>query len=137
MAAKNLIRILAACGLLALSACAGVDPAPQGPGRVLLTHDELKALLSTTRTVRIVAQGAKITGVYGRDGAASLDWGTGGARGTWRIEGNKFCTKYPGIRRGYETCYVFEKTGENSYSLFFADGGPEDGKLNGTWAVEK
>jgi hypothetical protein len=55
--------------------------------------------------------------------------------GGW--QDNKFCSKYPGIRRGYETCYVFQKTGENSYSLFYADGGPEDGKLSGTWAVEK
>jgi len=137
MADKNPIRILAACGLLALSGCAGVDTAPQEPTRVLLTHDELKALLSTTRTVRIVTQGAKVIGVYGQDGTASVEWGTGSARGTWRLADNKFCSKYPGIRRGYETCYVFQKTGENRYSLFYADGGPEDGKLSGTWAVEK
>ena len=131
-------RAVLACSAVALIlGCAANGTTSQEPSVVYLTHDELKALLSTTRTVRIATQGAKVIGIYSRDGAARVDWGSGGATGTWRVQGNKFCSKYPGVRRGYETCYVLQKTGENRYTLFYADGSPEDGKVSGTWWVEK
>src|SRR5215470_7053182 len=91
--------------------CAAGGTTPPEPSVVHLTHDELKALLAATRTVRIATQGAKVIGIYSPDGVARVDWGSGGATGTWRLQGNKFCSKYPGVRRGYETCYLLEKTG--------------------------
>ena len=102
-----------------------------------MTPDELKVLISTAKSIRIATQGAKVNAIYSRDGVARVEWGTGGATGTWRLDGNKFCSKYPGIRRGYETCYVFQKTGENTYNQFYADGGPDDGRLIGNWVVER
>ncbi len=99
-----------------------------------LAHEELKALLSSTRTVAFTAgTSARGTGIYSPDGIARLDGGTWSAKGTWRIDGNRFCTTYPGIRRGYETCSNLQKTGENRYNLYFST----DGTKNGTWAIEK
>lgn len=104
----------------------------QEPRPNLLTHEELKALLSKTIVVQFTRGSARGTGVYAQDGTARLDGGTWSARGTWRIDGNKYCTKYAGIRRGYESCYTVQKTGSNTYTLYdIEDGNP------GTWVVEK
>ena len=137
MDARNLLRALAACGALTFSGCAIAQASAPDQGRTLLTPAELKALISTAKSIRISTQGAKVNAVYSQDGVARVEWGTGGASGTWRLDGNRFCSKYPGIRRGYETCYVFQKTGENTYNQFYADGGPDDGRLIGLWVVEK
>ena len=103
----------------------------QEPGTKLLTHEELKQLLSKTTVLQFATGGAKGTGVLAHDGTARLDGGSWQARGTWRIDGNKYCSKYPGIRRGYETCYVIEKTGGNTYKLYSTEGDI------GTWVVEQ
>jgi hypothetical protein len=115
-------------GLLAAGAALAQESRP-----TFLTHEELKALLSGTRIVQFNTGRSRGTGIYAQDGTAQVDWGTGGAKGTWRIDGDKFCTTYPGLRRGYETCNNLQKTGERSYTLFFTS----DGSLNGTWQIEK
>jgi len=104
----------------------------QEPRPTFLSHEELKQLLSGTTTVRFVSGREKGTGIYTQDGTARLDGGVWQAKGTWRINADKFCTKYPGIRRGYETCYTFRRTGENTYTLYDAESG-----MTGTWVVEK
>src|SRR5688572_27047773 len=112
--------------LIFVGALLGVAWSQPG-GAKFLTHEELKTLLSGTTIVQFNAGRSRGTGIYAQDGTARLDWGTGGAKGTWRIDGDKFCTTYPGIRRGYETCNNLQKTGEKSYTLFFTS----DGTLNG------
>jgi hypothetical protein len=97
-----------------------------------LTHEELRQLLSGTTTVQFVSGNAKGTGIYTQDRTARLDGGSWQAKGSWRIDGNKFCTKYPGIRRGYETCYSLQRTGENAYTLHDGESG-----MSSTWLVEK
>jgi hypothetical protein len=131
MGAKRFLQFLAGAGLLALAACVA-DRQVQAPAGDFLSHEQLSALLSKTRTVRIATGRLNVIGIYAQDGTAQVDWGTGGAKGTWRIYDNRFCTRYPGIRQGFETCYFFRQTGENTYTQFFVDG-----NVSSTWVVEK
>ena len=88
--------------------------------------------MSNTTIVHFVRGKARGTGVLAQDGTARLDGGSWSAKGTWRIDDNKYCSKYAGIRRGYETCYTVQKTGDNAYALHDT----EDGTI-GTWIVER
>jgi hypothetical protein len=63
-----------------------------------------------------------VTGTYTQDGVAKIDWGRGADEGSWRIIGGKFCTKYPKVRNGVETCFTVYKTGENEYKSILPDG---------------
>src|SRR5262245_9038749 len=116
---------------IALLGCAGQT---QEQPRVFLTEEQLRALLAQETTVRFEAGGnAKGVGIYFQDGRARLNWdGGGGAPGSWRIQGDKFCTLFPTLRGGREYCSNLQKTGEKTYTLFLADG-----SLNGTWEVQR
>lgn len=122
--------------LLMLSSCATTERPLQEPSLTFLTHNELKTLMSGTRTVSWTSSGLTGTagltgtGIYTQDGTALLRWDRGSAEGTWRINGDRFCTTYPKIRRGYETCHSLHKTGENEYKLFLPDG-----SFSGTWRL--
>lgn len=130
MVARN-VQLLFGTGLLLLAGCVA-DRNVKAPEGDFLSHEQLTALLSQAKTVRITIGTAKVNGLYTGDGTAQLDWGTGGARGTWRIFENRFCTRYPGIRQGFESCFFFRQAGENTYTLFGTDG-----RLGSTWVVEK
>lgn len=133
MVARSVLQALAALSVAIASGCGTPSTPAEEPSRTYLTHDELKALLSKTTSVRISLGRATLSGVYTPAGTATLDWGSGGAKGTWRIDANRFCTKYPGLRRGYESCYNFQKVAENTYNLFST----EDSSSSGTWLIEK
>ena len=121
---------------VAILGCAGHSWA-QKPKPDVLTNAELKALLSKGLTVRITgadrANTAARTGtaVYQQDGTARFNEGptTTTVIGAWRIDGNKFCTKYTRLGSG---CFNLQKTGEKTYKLL-----PLDGLLEGTWEVVK
>src|SRR5678816_4014816 len=87
----------------------------QEPRPNLLTHEELKALLSKTIVVQFTRGSARGTGVYAQDGTARLDGGTWSARGTWRVDGHKCCSEYAGIRRGSASGCGVQKTVSSSY----------------------
>ena len=103
----------------------------QEPRPDFLTHEELKALLAEPKAIQFATGRSKGIVVLGKDGTASVDGGTFQARGTWRIDGNRYCSKYPGIRRGYETCYTVQNTGGGTYKLYSADGDIS------SWVIEK
>jgi hypothetical protein len=103
----------------------------------VLTNAQLKALLSKGVTVKVTGAdrantaARTSTAVYQQDGTARLNEGsnTNTVIGSWKIDGNKFCTKYTSLGSG---CFNLQKTGEKSYRLI-----PLDGLLEGTWEVVK
>ena len=109
----------------------------QKPQPAVLTDAQLKALLSGGLTVRIAGADrpntATRTGtaVYQKDGTARFNEGPATTThiGSWRIEGNKFCTKYTSLGSG---CFNVQKIGDTSYKL-----SPLDGLLEATWEVVK
>jgi hypothetical protein len=109
----------------------------QKPQQTVLTNAQLKALLSNGMTARITGADrpntAARTGtaVYQKDGTVRFNEGAATTThiGSWRIEDNKFCTKYTNLGSG---CFNVQKTGESSYKLI-----PLDGLLGGTWDVVK
>src|SRR5262245_17327640 len=109
----------------------------QKPQPTVLTDAQLKALLSNGLTAKITGADrpntAARTGtvVYQKDGTARFNEGAATTThiGSWRIEGNKFCTRYTNLGSG---CFNVQKTGESSYKLI-----PLDGLLEATWEVVK
>ena len=103
----------------------------------VLTGAELKALLANGMTAKITGADrpntATRTGtaVYQKDGTVRFNEGAATTThiGSWRIEGNKFCTKYTNLGSG---CFNVQKTGPTTYKLI-----PLDGLLEGTWEVVK
>ena len=118
--------------MLVLGITFGCAGQPQPSPAAFLTEAQLKALFSKDTTLRFDAGGAiKGVGTYFLNGTARVNWGSGGALGKWRIVGDRFCTTYPNLRRGRETCNSVQKTGERTYTLFFPDG-----SLNATWEIQ-
>jgi hypothetical protein len=109
----------------------------QKPQPTVLTNAQLKALLSKGLTVKITGADrpntAARTGtaVYQQDGTVRFNEGASTTThiGSWRIDGDKFCTKYTNLGSG---CFNVQKTGETTYKLI-----PLDGLLEGTWEVGK
>jgi hypothetical protein len=109
----------------------------QKPQPTALTNAQLKALLSKGLTVRITGADrpntAARTGtaVYQQDGTVRFNEGASTTThiGSWRIEDNRFCTKYTNLGSG---CFNIQKIGETTYKLI-----PLDGLLEGTWEVVK
>jgi len=103
----------------------------------VLTNGQLKTLLGKGLTVRVTGAdrantaSRTSTAVYQQDGTARLNEGsnTNALIGSWRIEGNKFCTNYTSLGTG---CFNLQKTGDKTYKLI-----PLDGLLEGTWEVVK
>ena len=104
---------------------------------MVLTNAQLKALLSKGVTVKVTGAARAntaartSTAVYQRDGTARLNEGsnTNTVIGSWKIDGNKFCTNYTALGSG---CFNLQKTGDKTYKLI-----PLDGLLDGTWEVVK
>ena len=109
----------------------------QKPQPTVLTGAQLKTLLSNGLTVRISGADrpntAKRSGtaVYQKDGTVRFNEGAATTThiGSWRIDDNKFCTKYTNLGSG---CFNVQKTGDTTYKLI-----PLDGLLEGTWEVVK
>ena len=109
----------------------------QKPQPTVLTNAQLKSLLSNGMTAKITGADrpntAARTGtaVYQKDGTVRFNEGAATTThiGSWRIDGNKFCTKYTNLGSG---CFNVQKTGESTYKLI-----PLDGLLEGTWEVVK
>lgn len=103
----------------------------------VLTNAQLKTLLANGMTARItgVAQPKTAprsgTVVYQKDGTARFNEGAATRTyiGSWRIDGNKFCTNYTEFGKG---CFNIQKTGENTYRMI-----PLDGLLEGNWEVQQ
>ena len=109
----------------------------QKPQPTVLTNAQLKALLSNGMTAKITGADRKGTAartgtvVYQKDGTVRFNEGAATTThiGSWRIEDNKFCTKYTNLGSG---CFNVQKTGDTTYKLI-----PLDGLLEGTWEVVK
>ena len=110
----------------------------QKPAPAVLTNAQLKALLSKGMTARITGADrpntAARTGtaVYQADGTIRFNEGAATTThiGSWRIDGNKFCTRYSNTFGA--GCFNVQKTGESTYKLI-----PLDGLLEATWEVVK
>lgn len=109
--------------LIVLVGCATTEQSLQKRGLFRLTHGELEALWSRTRTTRFtISEGRGTgTGTYASDGVAKIRALGRLHEGVWKIKDGKFCTQYATLRNGDERCYTFYKTGENKYQLIRPD----------------
>jgi hypothetical protein len=127
------LTALLAVAMLGCTSHARAQPAQP----TLLTNAQLKALLSNGMTAKITGADrpntAARTGtaVYQKDGTVRFNEGAATTThiGSWRIEDNKFCTKYQRLGSG---CFNVQKIGDTRYKLI-----PLDGLLEGTWDIVK
>ena len=121
-----------AVAVLGSASCAWAQkPAP------VMTNGELKTLLSNGLTVKVTGEDRPTTAsrtgtaVYQKDGTARFNEGptTTTLIGSWKIDGNKFCTNYTSVGSG---CFNVQKTGANTYKLI-----PLDALIGATWEVAK
>jgi hypothetical protein len=63
--------------------------------------------------------------VYHADGTSTL-WmaaeGSADEPGSWRIEGNSYCTRYLNFRENSENCFTLSDIGEGRAQAYFTDG---------------
>jgi hypothetical protein len=129
-------RNLTVLTVVALLGCVGHAFA-QKPQPTVLTNAQLKTLLSNGISVRVT--GVDRTNTAPRSGTAGYQKdGTARARpgpaspeliGSWKIDGNRFCTNYTSVGSG---CFNLQKTGAKTYKLT-----PLDGLLEENWEVVK
>jgi len=130
-------RCLTTLAAVALLGCAGPALAQQKSQPNVLTNAQLKTLLSNGMSVRVTgvdrANTAPRSGtaIYQKDGTAraKLSPASPDLIGSWKIDGNKFCTNYTSVGSG---CFNVQKTGDKTYKLI-----PLDGLLEENWEVLK
>lgn len=119
-------RLLAAIALVAglgIVGCATTETSLTEKGLKPLSEAELKSLYARSRTIKWTnAQNTSGTAEYRPDGSTSVNWGTGGSQGRYRIAGDTFCTQYPDVRGGVERCVRTYRTGENEYRTYLTNG---------------
>ena len=121
---------------VAMLGCAAQPLAQEKKAKpALLTNAQLKALLGNGMTATITGRDQPKTAprsgtvVYQKDGTARFNEGAATRThiGSWKIDGNKFCTNYTEYGSG---CFNIQKTGENKYRMI-----PLDGLLESHWEV--
>jgi|SRR5882672_4373261 len=129
-------RYLTTLVTVATLGCAG-DALAQQKSQPNLTNAQLKTLLSNGISVRVTgvdrANTAPRSGTagYQKDGTARAKLGPASPEliGSWKIDGNKFCTSYTSVGSG---CFNVQKTSDKTYKLI-----PLDGLLTENWEVLK
>jgi hypothetical protein len=130
-------RYLTTLAMVASLGCAGHAFAQQKLQQNALTNAQLKTLLSNGISVRVTgvdrAGTAPRSGTagYQKDGTARAKLGPASPEvvGSWKIDGNKFCTNYTSAGSG---CFNLQKTGDKTYKLI-----PLDGSLEENWEILK
>jgi hypothetical protein len=114
---------LAAVVLIVATGCGVTQKSLQEKGLKPLTQKELEDRYARPVKSRWVnAQNQSGTAEATPDGTARLAWQGGGATGKWRIVNGKYCTTYPQLRGGNETCFAVYRTGPKEHVTFGADG---------------
>lgn len=130
-------RNLTALVAVATLGCTGHAFAQQKSQPNVLTNAQLTTMLSNGISVRVT--GVDRANTAPRSGTAGYQKdGTARARpspaapeliGSWKIDGNKFCTNYTSVGSG---CFNVQKTSDKTYKLI-----PLDGLLEENWEVLK
>ena len=109
--------------IVGAAGCVVTQKSLQEKGLKPVTQKDMQDRYSRPVKIRFVNdRNQSGTGEYTPDGTARLNWTGGGATGKWVIKGDKFCTTYPEIRGGAETCFTSYRTGPKDYTTFGPDG---------------
>lgn len=106
---------------LSIAACATSEQALQRKGLKALTGSQLSALFSRDRAVTWMNARTMGEGSYSADGSASMNWKSGSDTGSWRIEGDTFCTTWTTVRTR-EACFTVYETDDMTFKQFWPDG---------------
>jgi hypothetical protein len=115
-AALLFMTLVAACSSVTEQSLAEKGLKPMG-------NAELKSYLSQPRQARFTSA-TNQTGTieYAPDGAIRITTAKGSVAGRWRVDADRFCTQYPELRGGRETCMASYRTGPNEITTFTPEG---------------
>lgn len=119
---KFLVVGAAASILLSLFACARHEQQLQEKGIKVLKQSELEQLFKTERTATTTVPNGTFTVKYYPDGRQEVSYAQGTDTGNYRIQDDKFCSRWQKSRGGQEACCRFYKIGENKYEMVTNDG---------------
>jgi hypothetical protein len=120
---KAMLAGLAAVVLITAAGCAVTQKSLQEKGLKPMSAKDLQERYARPVKIRWTNdRNQSGTGEYTPDGTARLAWQGGGATGKWRIKEGKFCTTYPEVRGGAETCFIPYRTGPRESVSFGEDG---------------
>lgn len=92
-------------------------------GAEKLNGNTLATYFSTVRTHDYTApddSGGQVS--YFADGTAGLKTVDGREKGTWRLDGDRFCSTWERTGDGAEACFSIYRNVDGSFSWFLADG---------------
>mgnify|MGYP001289230445 CR=1 FL=1 len=113
-------RLAAAALLLALPACAALEPDYQKPTSVRLNGGEISSLLTGKSISLSNPRGRSYTNTFGRDGRILISGGKGNLYGNWKVVGDRYCLTLDEDPR--EQCMDIYKVADGSYQMVNADG---------------
>lgn len=106
--------------LLALPACAGLEPDYKQPSAKHLSGSEVSSLL-TGRTINLSnPRGRSYTNSFGRDGRIMIGGAKGTQYGNWKVVGDRYCLTLDEDQR--EQCMDIYSVGDGTYQMVNADG---------------
>ncbi len=119
------LAAIAAIATIALGGCSTVtEQSLTEKGVKPMTGAEMQVQYATRVRTLEWTNARNETGTirYSPDGTAFLQWRGGNAQGRWRIDGDRFCTRYPDLRGNQETCSRIYRTADNEFTSFPPEG---------------
>lgn len=113
-------RAAAATALLALSACAGLQPDYQKAGATRLSGAEVAALLGGRSISVTNPRGRSYVNSFAQDGTVSISGGKGTQTGRWAVVGDRYCLTLDADPR--EQCMAIYRVADGGYEMVNVDG---------------
>jgi hypothetical protein len=101
------------------------DAMPPPPDAVMMAAEAVEGFIrGRTYQGLDAASGAVVATVsYGMDGTSVLTLPDGTTEtGTYRFEGDAYCTRYEQFRDGRENCFTLEERGDGTAQAWYTDG---------------
>lgn len=89
-------------------------------GMKKLSGADLQSMLGGGYSIRFKTRRAEGTAHYNPDGSATGEWSGSTHKGSWRVEGDAYCTKWDGSSQ--ERCYQLYENKPSNFTAVNSDG---------------
>ncbi len=113
-------RLVALAVLLAVPACAGLQPDYKKAGAQQLNGAEVSSLLSGKTISLSNPRGRSYTNTFTRDGRITISGSKGNQSGRWAVVGDRYCLTLDEDQQ--QQCMDIYRVGNGTYQMVNADG---------------